>query len=209
MLSRSEEYEKLRMKQLKEANISRYNYEMCLIIERKIAKIDLPKLTREEMMHLKEHLEDYKKIDSNDLRYKFLSLRNCFLLINEFEDREQFRTRIRPIMQCLEEFKYIFDMIIESEGKKESPMLDKAINILHLPINKFCMLYSYILTEVDVNSMNFDPIIIPEAENNFEPPKETIDATEYEDEPIEDTGSDELSFDEEISEEETREDDEQ
>jgi len=162
--SRRDQFEQIKMKKLKDANPARYNYEMCLLIQRAVNKIELPRLSRDEMSHLKEHLEEYQKINSEDLRYKFLNLRNSFLLINEFEERAELQKRIRPITHYLDEFKYVFDLILESQSKKDSPMLDKAIIILDVPINKFCMLYANILSEVAPNALQYQPVEIPREE---------------------------------------------
>ena len=167
----------MELKMQRTANPVKYNYLMCQRIHDRASRIPLPKLARPEMGKLKEHLKEFRKNDGEEMKIKFLNLRNCFLIISKFEEHAEMRQKIQPILAWLEEYKYLFDLILESQGAKESPMLDKALIVLHLDITEFNIMYAYMLTEADVNPMDFAPIevseeplpIAPAAEN----PQET------------------------------------
>jgi len=151
----------MQLRMLKTANPLKYNSEMCKYIQERTSHIDLPKLTREEMSQLKEHLADFQQIKSKDLRYTFYNLRNCFLICNEFEENPAMRQKLAPIITYLNDYNYVFDLFIESQSQRDSPMLDKALIILHLDISKFCMRYAHLLTDTDLNTINFAPADVP------------------------------------------------
>lgn len=166
--SLSEQYEKLRNQKLMDSNKLQYNMEMCRIIKRQTANIILPKLTNDEMSQLKEHLAEYKKIPDEALPYKFLNLYNSFTLINKFEDSNEMKKKLQPILIYLKNYEYIINLIIESQGKKETPILDKAMIMLHLEINMFCMQYAFMLTDIDTTTQNFAPITPPNLDDEEE-----------------------------------------
>lgn len=159
---RREQFREMELKMQRTANPVKYNLLMCQRIHDRAGRVPLPKLSRPEMSKLKDHLKEFRKNDGESMRIKFLNLRNCFLIINKFEEHEEMRAKIQPILAWLDEYKYIFDLIMESQGMKESPMLDKALIILHLDITEFNILYAYMLTEADVNPLDFAPIDVQE-----------------------------------------------
>lgn len=163
-----EQFRDLELQMMRTANPVKYNQLLCQRIHDRSSRISLPKLSRPDLSKLKDHLKGHEKMDGKGMRYTFLNLRNCFLIINKFEDEVDMRDKIVPILRWIDEFKYVFDLIIEAQGQRESPMLDKALIILHLDITEFDILYSYLLTDVDVNPSDFAPIEI--AETPYTPP---------------------------------------
>ena len=81
----------LYLQKLQKSDPIAYNTAMCKIIQAKTKEIILPNLTKEEMQHLKKHLEDYEKIKGKDIETKFLNLRNAFLIVNEMEKNTEAR----------------------------------------------------------------------------------------------------------------------
>ena len=156
----------MRLRMLKGGDPARYNVEMCQRIQAVTQRLTLPKLTREEMGDLKEHLAEYTPIKSEELRYKFLNLRNCFLIVSEFETKQENLDKIRPILDFLDGYKYVFDLIIESQSMREHPALEKALIVLHLDISKFCMRYAYMLTETDLHALDFSPSGVPKLDSD-------------------------------------------
>jgi hypothetical protein len=175
----------MQLRMLKTANPLKYNSEMCKYIQERTSHIDLPKLTRDEMSQLKEHLADFQQIKSKELRYTFYNLRNCFLICNEFEENPLMRQKLAPIITYLNEYTYVFDLFIESQSQTDSPMLDKSLIILHLDISKFCMRYAHLLADTDLNTINFAPTDVPkfDADDLNEPPRQEEPSETYDGEP--------------------------
>ena len=157
----SDQYERIRNQKLQDSNKLQYNLEMIKKIKKETTHIRLPKLSNDDMSKLKEHLAEYKKIPSEEIQYKFWNLYNSFQLIDRFEDSQEMKNKIAPIIIYLKKYEYVIQLIIDSEGKKDTPLLDYAINILRLEINMFCMLYAFMLTDIDVGSLNFTAITPP------------------------------------------------
>lgn len=157
-ISKSEEFQNLRNSQLKGSDPLQYNAEMCKQIKNKTDHIVLPKLSNDDMSKLKEHLIEYKKIPRDELQYKFLNLYNSFTLIYKFEDSQEMKRKIEPILIYLKNYTYIINLIIENQDKKDTPILDKAMIMLHLEINMFCMQYAYILSDIDNSTINWEQI---------------------------------------------------
>lgn len=109
----------------------------------------LPKLTPTEIEDLKEHLTEFRKINSEELEYKFLSLRNAFMLLKEFEERPEHLGKVKEILAYLQHFDYIFELIAEAKIGKSKGILENAMILLDLEINRFCMKYGQLLTDTD------------------------------------------------------------
>lgn len=122
---------------------------ICYKIKDAIKDKELPRLSIEEIEDLKEHLTEFKKINSEELAYKFLSLRNAFMLLKEFEERPEHLGKVNQILLYLQHFDYIFELIAEAKTGKNKGILENAMIILDLEINRFCMKYSQILTDTD------------------------------------------------------------
>lgn len=194
-----EQLRDMELRMQRTANPVRYNQLMCQRIHDRAVRVTLPKLSLPEMSKLKHHLRDFRRMDGDDLRIKFLNLRNCFLILDKFEEDADVREKIRPILAWLGEYKYVFDLIIESQGQKDSPLLDKALIILHLDITEFNILYSHMLIESEMNPSDFAPIEVtaPEPEPEAaEPPSTAYEAEAerpdqgYDDYPDPDLGPD-------------------
>jgi hypothetical protein len=115
----------------------------------KSCNIILPKLSSQEIINLKSYLIDYKPLKGNDLSTKFLNLRDAFLTLNHVaEDSE--KELIKPILKYLQQYKPIFDMIINNQHKDKIDInLKLALEMLNFEINLFCIRYGRILLEND------------------------------------------------------------
>jgi hypothetical protein len=122
---------------------------ICYKIKEVLKDKQLPRLTAEEVDDLKEHLTEFKKINNEELAYRFLSLRNAFILLKEFEERPEHLQKVNDILTYLKNFEYIFELITEASMGKNKTVLDNAMIILDLEINRFCMKYSNIITDND------------------------------------------------------------
>lgn len=131
------------------ADTTIHSNRICYKIKEAIRDKELPRLSIEEIEDLKEHLTEFKKINSEELAYKFLSLRNAFVLLKEFEERPEHLTKVNQILTYLQHFDYIFELITEASMGKNKTVLDNAMIILDLEINRFCMKYNQILTDTD------------------------------------------------------------
>ena len=126
-----------------------HNNRVCYKIREAVKDTILPKLNSAEIEDLKEHLTEFHPIKSEELSHKFLSLRNAFMLLREFEERKEHLTKVNEILKYLEHFEYIFTLITESATGKNKGILDNAIIILDLEINRFCMKYGQLLSDTD------------------------------------------------------------
>lgn len=109
----------------------------------------LPRLSQTELEDLKEHLTEFRKINSEELQYKFLSLRNAFTLLKDFEERPEHLEKVLEILQYLTNFDYIFELILQAREGKNKMILENALIILDLEINRFCMKYGALLSDTD------------------------------------------------------------
>lgn len=150
----------LYLQKLQKSDPIAYNTAMCKIIQAKTKEIILPNLTKEEMQHLKKHLEDYEKIKGKDIETKFLNLRNAFLIVNEMEKNTEARHLINPIIRHLYSYQYVFDLITQSlnkEGKKNQ-LLEHAINYLNFDINLFIIKYGFLTSDTDTTGLDLQPL---------------------------------------------------
>jgi hypothetical protein len=131
------------------ADMTIHSNRICYKIKESVKDRELPRLSIGEIEDLKEHLTEFKKINSEGLAYKFLSLRNAFILVREFEERIEHLQKVNEILTYLKQFEYIFELITEASMGKNKSVLDNAMIILDLEINRFCMKYSQILTDND------------------------------------------------------------
>jgi hypothetical protein len=118
-------------------------------IKESVKDTPLPRLNTIEVEDLKEHLTEFRKINSEELEYKFLSLRNAFMLLKEFEERPEHLEKVKEILRYLKHFEYIFELIAEAKTGKNKGILENAMIILDLEINRFCMKYGQLLTDTD------------------------------------------------------------
>ena len=126
-----------------------HNNRVCYKIKEAVKDKILPKLDSIEIEDLKEHLTEFHPIKSEEISHKFLSLRNAFMLLREFEERKEHLGKVNEILKYLENFEYIFTLITESSMGKNKGILDNAIIILDLEINRFCMKYGQLLSDTD------------------------------------------------------------
>lgn len=148
----NKEIERMMNKFTSKADNTIHSNRMFYKIKDSLKDKQLPKLTTEELEDFKEHLTDYKKINSEELEYKFLSLRNAFELIKEFEEKPEHLTKVREILSYLKHFDYIFELIAEAKTGKNKLILENAMILLDLEINRFCMRYSSLLNDTDPTS---------------------------------------------------------
>lgn len=130
-------------------DITLHTNRICYKIREAVKDKQLPKLNSTEIEDLKEHLTEFHAIKSEELSHKFLSLRNAFMLLKEFEERPEHLGKVNEILKYLEHFEYIFTLITESATGKNKGILDNAIIILDLEINRFCMKYGQLLSDTD------------------------------------------------------------
>lgn len=164
--------EQKKLDMLKRADKTLYVKQLCREIIKNTQDIQLPKLLRIEMTELKRNLIDYKKIKDDDIRYKFLNLRNAFLIINEIEDDPDKKQLIHPILKYLYQFRPIFDMIIENQGRNTPEIeLELALQLLNFQINLFCIKYHYITADTDIG-VTFTTSILKKQDTFKDKPRE-------------------------------------
>lgn len=146
---RNKEIEGYLNKLTSKADSTIHSNRMFYKIKETVKEIQLPKLDTTEIEDLKEHLIEFKKIDSEELIYKFLSLRNAFILLKEFEERTEHLKKVNEILMYLKNYEYIFELINEVLMGKNKTILDTGTIILDLEINRFCIKYGQLLSETD------------------------------------------------------------
>lgn len=160
----SNQFKELYKKTLKSADTLSGVRVECRDIQDRIKQIQLPKLSISEMNDLKEHLIEWKKNPDPDIKYKFLNLRDEFLIINEMEDDTKMLDKIYPIIQWLKTFNYVFKLIRQNQGKKD-PETELALQTLDFEIRFFTNKYHRMLTDTDITNIGFRDMTEKQVEN--------------------------------------------
>lgn len=149
------EIKRLQMKLMKSADPMSQLRMRCNEVRDRVKQITLPKLSLEDISKLKQHLTEYNKIKDNDLKSRFLNLRNAFLIIDEMEEDTTLKEKLYPILSYLLQFKWVFDLIIESQGQKPTQKLELVMQLLNFEIELFCIKYGRVLVDADVGTLPF------------------------------------------------------
>jgi methyl-accepting chemotaxis protein len=148
---------------LRKADPRQHNRNICRSIKSTVKNIEhgLPQLTMEEMDELKKNLTEFDKIKGETLPIKFLNIRNAFLVISKVERRADYQELIKPILQYLTQYNYIFDLILKSREMEKDTMLKDALWLLYEEITAFVQTYKRVITDIDANTLtyqNYEPL---------------------------------------------------
>jgi hypothetical protein len=181
--------ERLRNEMLRKADPRQHNRNICRSIKSTVKNMEhrLPQLTIENMDELKKNLTEFDKIKGETLPIKFLNIRNAFLVISKVERRTEYLELIKPILEYLAQYTYIFDLILKSKEIEKDTMLKDALWLLYEEITAFVQTYKRVITDIDTNTLsyqNYEPLddlaeeIVEGTEEVMEEAEEYYDETE-------------------------------